>query len=125
MEKIVKSTHSLKEGTGRVGGGYSELGLFGTLRRIFNILCNLTSQVFCFFNMDIEGMVLAFHRCMMVALLLQLQLQQQFKITRFCVEDVTNEKNFVFSLTLFFHQIPRIIFIYCLDIYKLEYTIIF
>ena len=75
--------------------------------------------------MDIEGMVLAFYRCMMVALLLQLQLQQQFKITRFRVEKVTNEKNFVFSLTFFFHQIPGIIFIYSLDIYKLEYTIIF
>jgi hypothetical protein len=40
---------------------------------------------------------------MVVALLLQLQLQQQIKITRFRLVEVTYEKNFGFSLTFFLH----------------------
>ena len=51
-------------------------------------------------------MILVYHRCMMVVLLLQLQLQHQIKITRFRLVKVTNAKNFVFSLSFFLHQIP-------------------
>ena len=101
----------------RVGGGYSEQGLFGTHWYIFDILSNLTSPIFWLFNIDIEGMILVYHRCMMVVLLLQLQLQHQNKITRFRLVKVTNAKNFVFFLSFFLHQIPWIIFTYYLDIH--------
>ena len=44
--------------------------------------------------MDIGGMILVYHRYMMVVL--QLQLQHQIKITRFHLVKVTYAKNFVF-----------------------------
>ena len=109
----------------RVGGGYSELGLFGTPWYIFDILSTLPSPIFWLFNIDIEGMILVYHCCMMVVLLLQLQLQQQIKIARFRLVKVTNANNFGFSLTFFHHQIPWIIFTYHVDILKLECTKIF
>ena len=85
----------------RVGWGYSELGLFGKPWYVFDILSNLTSPIFWLFNIDIEGMILVYHRCMMVVLLLQLQLQHQNKITRFRLVKVTNAKNFVFFSKFF------------------------
>ena len=71
-------------------------------------------------NIDIEGMILGYHRCMMVVMVLLLQ--QQIKTAMFRLVKVTNAKNIGFFSNFFPHQIPRMIFTYHIDIQTLEST---